>query len=632
MPDDTQNRIISDYDLHLFNEGSFLRAWEKFGGRLGQSGDKDGAHFTVWAPNAQSVSVIGDFNGWDAEKNHLDSLGASGVWTGFAPGAAKGNTYKFFIRSNANGYQVQKSDPYGLAFEMRPKSASVLWDLDYAWGDKVWMRDRKKHNALDAPMSVYEVHLGSWRRSDINYWLSYRDLAEQLPAYVKEMGYTHVEFLPVMEHPFDGSWGYQCVGYFAPTSRFGTPQDFMYLIDRLHAEGVGVILDWAPAHFPKDEHGLAFFDGTHLYEHADPRMREQKDWDTLIFNYGRHEVRNFLLSSAMFWMDQYHIDGLRVDAVASMLYLDYSREEGEWIPNKYGGRENLDAIDFIKRFNEVIYEHHPDCLTTAEESTAWAGVTRPTYLGGLGFGLKWNMGWMHDMLEYMARDPLYRSFHHDKLTFGMLYAHHENYVLPFSHDEVVHMKGSMLSKMPGDPWQQFANLRLLYGYMYAYQGKKLMFMGCEIGQETEWDHDKALDWDLLKYPRQQGMQWWIRDLNRLLRDEPALHELDFDPRGFQWIDCNDSAQSVLSFYRQGKQPRDLVVCVCNFTPTPREGYRIGVPVGGSWKEILNSDSGSYGGGNMGNAGAVEASAKAWHNLPYSLELTLPPLAVLFLKR
>jgi 1,4-alpha-glucan branching enzyme len=632
MPKRDQSETITDYDLHLFNEGTFLRAWDKFGGRLGRSGDIAGAFFTVWAPNAEAVSVIGDFNDWNPGSHYLNNMGSSGVWTGFVPGAAKGNTYKYFIRSRESGYTVQKTDPYGLAFEMRPKSASVLWDLDYSWGDGDWMEKRGKHNALDAPMSIYEVHLGSWRRSDINFWLSYRDLADQLPAYVKDMGFTHVEFLPVMEHPFDGSWGYQCVGYFAPTSRFGTPQDFMYLIDRLHAQGIGVILDWAPGHFPKDEHGLAFFDGTHLYEHADPLMREQKDWNTLIFNYGRHEVKNFLMSNAMFWLDEYHVDGLRVDAVASMLYLDYSREKGEWIPNKHGGRENLEAIDFIKRLNEVVYEHHPDCLMIAEESTSWAGVTRPTYLGGLGFGLKWNMGWMHDVLEYMSKDPLFRSHHHDKLTFGMLYAHHENFLLPFSHDEAVHGKGSMLGKMPGDSWQQFAGLRLLYGFMYAYQGKKLLFMGGEFGQGAEWDHDKALDWDLLRNPWQQGMQWWVRDLNRLLRTQSALYELDFDTQGFCWIDCNDSAQSVISFFRRGKNPEDVVVCVCNFTPTPRNGYRIGVPFGGAWREILNSDAQSYGGGDMGNSGVVTASDKPWHNLPHSLELTVPPLAVLFLKR
>ena len=625
-----QGYFLTDYDLHLLIEGSHYRAWEKLGAHPAEVGDERGTWFAVWAPNAHDVSVVGDFNGWEAGAHPLGSRGDSGIWEGFIPRVDKGALYKYAIASDVNGHREDKADPYAFACEIRPQSSSMVWDLSgYEWGDQDWLAQRGRHHAVDAPVAIYEVHLGSWMRNpeEGNRWLTYRELAQKLSEYVREMGFTHVELLPVSEHPLDASWGYQTIGYFAPTSRFGTPQDFMYFVDVLHQNGIGVILDWVPAHFPRDGHGLGFFDGTHLYEHADPRKGEQRDWGTFIFNYGRREVSNFLLTNAFFWLEIYHIDGLRVDAVASMLYLDYSREEGEWIPNEYGGRENLEAVAFLKRFNELVYERYPDVITVAEESTSWPMVSRPTYLGGLGFGYKWNMGWMHDTLLYLSKDPLYRKYHHNTLTFSLLYAFHENFILPFSHDEVVHGKGSMIGKMPGDDWQKFANLRLLYGYMYLHPGKKLLFMGSEFGQWAEWNHDASLEWQLLQYDPHQGLQRWVRDLNTFLRGERALFEQDFEPAGFAWIDCHDSQQSVLSFLRQGRDTGDVVVCACNFTPVPRHNYRLGVPLGGWWNEALNSDAPLYGGSGQGNMGGVPSSPVASHGHYHSLNITLPPLGI-----
>jgi 1,4-alpha-glucan branching enzyme len=626
--------LLTNFDVHLWAEGSHYRTYEKLGAHPGDRDGVAGTYFAVWAPNARGVSVVGDFNGWRPGANPLGPVGTSGIWEGFVPGVGQGALYKYHLVSQYRGYQADKADPFGFAAETRPQTASKVWDLSgYTWGDAEWMRTRGRANALDAPVSVYEVHLGSWRRvpEEGNRWLTYRELAHQLAEYAREMGYTHVELLPVSEHPLDASWGYQTVGYFAPTSRFGTPQDFMYLVDHLHQAGVGVLLDWVPAHFPRDAHGPGYFDGTHLYEHADPRLGEHRDWGTFIFNYGRNEVGNFLISNALFWLDKYHIDGLRVDAVASMLYLDYSRKEGEWVPNQYGGRENLDAIAFLRRLNERVYGEYPDVMTVAEESTAWPAVSRPTYLGGLGFGYKWDMGWMHDTLRYLSLDPVHRKFHHNELTFRMLYAFTENYLLPLSHDEVVHGKGSLLRKMPGDEWQRFANLRLLYGYQFGQPGKKLLFMGGEFGQWDEWDHDRSLDWHLLDQPAHRGVRRWVRDLNTFYRGEPAFHQLDCDPAGFEWVDANDSEQSVLSFYRKGKSPDDTLVFVFNFTPVPRQNYRVGVPRGGRWEEILNSDAPMYGGSGQGNMGGAEAAPVGWHGRSYLLNLTLPPLGMIVLK-
>ncbi|HXE75691.1 MAG TPA: 1,4-alpha-glucan branching protein GlgB [Candidatus Xenobia bacterium] len=626
-------RLTSD-DLHLFNEGTHYRLYDKLGAHPMVAPDGEpGTYFAVWAPDAEQVHVMGDFNGWNRSSHALRPRDRSGIWEGFIPEVSRGALYKYFIASRYNGYRVEKADPYGFLHEMPPKTGSVVWELDYQWGDQEWMATRHARNRLTAPMSIYEVHLGSWRRvpDDLNRSLNYREIAPQLADHVERMGFTHVEFLPVMEHPFFGSWGYQVTGYFAPSSRFGTPQDFMYLVDYLHQRGIGVILDWVPSHFPNDQHGLTYFDGTHLYEHLDPRLRIHPDWQSYIFNYGRHEVRSFLLSSALFWLGTYHADGLRVDAVASMLYLDYSRKEGEWVPNQYGGRENIEAISFLRQFNESAYREHPDIITIAEESTSWPMVSRPTYVGGLGFGLKWDMGWMHDTLEYFRKDPIYRRFHHDHLTFRMLYSWTENFVLSLSHDEVVHGKGSLLGKMPGDDWQRFANLRLLYGWMYGQAGKKLLFMGGEFGQWGEWSHDGSLEWHLTQYDRHQGIQRWVEDLNRLYRAEPALHECDCDPAGFEWIDCSDSDNSVLAFLRRGHSTRDWIAVVCNFTPVPRENYRIGVPRGGFWQEVLNSDAECYGGGNWGNLGGIEAEATPFHGRPYSLNATLPALSALFFK-
>jgi len=624
--------LLTADDLYLFNEGTHDRLYERLGARPLVVDGTAGTYFAVWAPNAESVSVIGDFNQWSRRTAPLRPAGQSGIWEGFFPGVGPGARYKYHIISRHRGYQVDKADPFAYAAEMPPRTASVVWPLDYGWGDGEWLERRARQSVSRTPVAIYEVHLGSWLRvpEEGNRWLTYRELAPRLAAYVADAGFTHVQFLPVMEHPFYGSWGYQITGYFAPTSRYGTPQDLMHLIDYLHQRGIGVILDWVPSHFPTDEHGLAFFDGTHLYEHADPRQGFHPDWASLIFNYGRHEVRSFLLSSARFWLDRYHADGLRVDAVASMLYLDYSRREGEWIPNIYGGRENLDAITFLRRLNEMAYGTTPGIVTIAEESTAWPMVSRPTYLGGLGFGMKWDMGWMHDTLEYMARDPIHRQYHHNNLTFRMLYAFSENFVLPLSHDEVVHGKRSLLGRLPGDEWQRFANLRLLYGYMYGHPGKKLLFMGDEFGQGREWAHDESLDWHLLGYPPHAGVFRWVQDLNALYRREPALFDLDFDPAGFEWVDASDSQQSTVSFLRRGRQD-DLVLVVANFTPVVRRDFRVGVPRGGWWAEVLNSDSHHYGGSGQGNRGGVETEPVPAHGRPHSLRLTLPPLGVLYLK-
>ena len=625
--------LLTDNDLYLFNEGSHFRLYDKLGARVVTHAGTSGTYFAVWAPNAEQVSVIGDFNGWDKRRHRLSPKGQSGIWEGFFPGVGKGTLFKYHIVSRLNGYRVDKADPFSIFNETPPKTASIVWDLDYHWGDHEWMASRRQHNALDKPMATYEMHVGSWRRvlAEGNRSLSYRELATQLADYLQQMGYTHVEFLPVMDHPFFGSWGYQITGYFAPSGNYGTPQDFMHLIDSLHQRGIGVILDWVPSHFPTDEHGLAFFDGSHLYEHADARQGYHPEWKSYIFNYGRTEVQSFLISNAIFWLDRYHADGLRVDAVASMLYLDYARKEGEWIPNRYGGRENIEAINFLRRMNEEVYKYRSDVQTIAEESTAWPMVSRPNYVGGLGFGLKWDMGWMHDTLEYMSKDPLFRRYHHNKLTFRMIYAFHENFVLPLSHDEVVYGKSSLIGKMPGDEWQKFANLRALFGYMYAQPAKKLLFMGGEFGQWREWVHDSSLDWDLLDYPLHAGLQRWVEDLNRLYRSEPALHELDCDPAGFEWIDCNDADSSVLSLIRKAKSSSAIMLVLCNFTPVPRYSYRVGTPRGGQWQEILNSDAARYGGSNMGNLGGAETAPIGLHGRPYSLTLTLPPLSVSFFK-
>lgn len=625
--------FLTDYDLHLFIEGNHLKAWTKMGSHPGELNGENGTWFAVWAPNAECVSVIGDFNNWDDTKNQLICRGDSGIWEGFIPHVTHGALYKYSITSRYNSYKAQKTDPYGFVCEIRPKTASIVWDISgYKWNDAAWMAERGIKNALNAPISIYEVHLGSWMRvpEENNRWLTYREIAPKLAAYAKEMGYTHIELLPITEHPLDASWGYQTIGYFAPTSRFGTPQDLMYLVDTLHQNGIGVILDWVPAHFPTDGHGLAFFDGTYLYEHEDPRKREHKDWGTYIFNYGRREVANFLIANALFWLEVYHIDGLRVDAVASMLYLDYSKKDGEWVPNIYGGRENLEAIAFLRRLNEVIYKDHPDVMTIAEESTSWPMVSRPTYVGGLGFGFKWNMGWMHDILLYMSKDPIHRKFHHNNLTFSLLYAFHENFILPFSHDEVVHGKGSMIGKMPGDEWQKFANLRLLYGYMYMHPGKKLLFMGNEFGQWAEWNFETSLDWHLLQYPPHQGLKRWIADLNTFLKNTPAIHDLDFEPAGFEWIDCSDSEQSVVSFIRRSLSG-DIIACIFNFTPVPRHHYIIGIPRGGLWREVLNSDQEIYWGSGQKNAADVMAQPIPAHGRDYSIEITLPPLGMIVFK-
>ncbi|RJQ55887.1 MAG: 1,4-alpha-glucan branching protein GlgB [Nitrospiraceae bacterium] len=625
---------LTEHDIYLFKEGNHFRLYGKLGAHLMEVNGVNGVHFAVWAPNAGEVSVTGDFNGWDRGSHQLmPRWDGSGIWEGFIAGMKKGDIYKYHIASKFNDYSVDKGDPFGFFWELPPRTASVVWDLEYEWNDKEWMANRRRINSLHSPISIYEVHPGSWRRvpEEGDRFLTYRELAHYLAAYVKEMGFTHVEFLPVTEHPFYGSWGYQTVGYFAPTSRYGTPQDFMYLVDHLHRNGIGVILDWVPSHFPSDQYGLSYFDGTYLYEHHDPKKGYHPEWSSYIFNHGRNEVRNFLISSALFWLDYYHVDGLRVDAVASMIYLDYARKEGEWIPNVYGGKENLEAISFLKRLNEMVYDAYPDVQTFAEESTAWAMVSRPVYVGGLGFGMKWNMGWMHDTLEYISHQPVHRKFHHDRLTFSIWYAFYENFVLPLSHDEVTHGKGALIGKMPGDEWQKCANLRLLFGYMWGHPGKKLLFMGGEFAQWREWVHEESLEWHALEYPSHQGVQKWVKDLNSFYRNEPALYELDFSNNGFEWIDCHDWEESVISFIRKGKTAEDIILVVCNLTPVPRFDYRIGIPRGGYWKEVLNSDAEIYGGSNLGNSGGAMAEETASHGRSHSLSLTLPPIGVIFLK-
>ena len=626
--------LITEHDTYLFKEGNHFRLYEKMGSHIVNVDGVSGTFFAVWAPNAAEVSIIGDFNFWDNGAHPLAvRWDGSGIWEGFIPGLGQGAIYKYHIVSRENSYRVDKGDPYARHWETPPKTGSIVWDTSYDWNDGQWMAGRAKVNALNAPWSTYEVHLGSWRRvpEQGDRSMSYREMAEHLPQYLEQMGFTHVEFLPIMEHPFYGSWGYQTSGYFAPTSRFGTPQDLMYLIDVLHQNGIGVIFDWVPSNFPSDEFGLTFFDGTHLFEHQDPQKGFHPEWKSYIFNHGRYEIRAFLISSALFWLDKYHADALRVDAVASLLYLDYARQEGEWIPNIYGGKENLDAIFFIKRFNEMVYQEYPDVQTIAEESTSWPMVSRPGYAGGLGFGMKWNMGWMHDTLEYFSKDCIYRKFHQNQLTFSIWYAFFENFILPLSHDEVVYGKGSLLRKMPGDDWQKFANLRLLFGYMFGEPGKKLIFMGGEFGQWDEWYHEKSLAWDLLEYPAHQGVQQWVQDLNRLYREEPAMHQLDFSGAGFEWIDFRDADSSVIAFLRKPAASDDLIMIAANFTPAPRTNYRFGVPRAGCWRELLNSDSKVYGGSGYGNFGGLDAVPIPSHGHNYSLSLVLPPLGIVFLK-
>lgn len=628
--------LFSDGEIEQFKRGEFFFLYEKFGAHLVEREGVKGVYFSVWAPNAENVFVVGEFNGWNKGAHKLFvRWDSTGIWEGFIPGVSKGTMYKFNIESKHNHYAVEKKDPYAFYSEEPPKTGTVVWDLDYAWKDDQWMEARVQKNALDAPVSIYEVHLGSWRRMIENgedRFLTYRELADQLVSYVKDMGFTHVEFMPVMEHPFYGSWGYQTVGYFAPTSRFGPPQDFMYLIDQLHQQDIGVILDWVPSHFPSDEHGLVYFDGTHVYEHSDPQKGIHPDWKCYVFNNGRTEVVEFLISSACFWMDKYHVDGLRVDAVASMLYLDYSRKEGEWEPNKYGSNENLESISLIKKMNEVIYSRFPGVQMIAEESTAWTKVSRPTFDGGLGFGMKWNMGWMHDTLQYFSKDPIYRKYHHNELTFSMLYAFTENFVLSLSHDEVVHGKGSLITKMPCDDWQKFANLRLLYAYMWSHPGKKLLFMGGEFAQWAEWNHDKSLDWHLLQHDSHQGIQTLVKDLNRLYRTEKAFHKNDFNSIGFEWVDCSAWEQGVISFLRKGNDEADTIFVVCNFTPATYLDYRVGLPSKGHWLEIFNSNAGIYGGSDQGNGGGVEVEAFSFHGRKYSAKITIPPLGVCFFKQ
>ena len=627
--------LLTEQDIYLFREGTHFHLYEKLGSHVLTLDDgAQGVLFAVWAPNARQVSVIGELNGWDAAAHPLQVReDGSGIWEGFVPGLGAGTVYKYRIVSRLKDHTADKADPFAFRCETPPDTASVVWDLGYQWSDDGWMQYRRETNALTRPMSIYEVHLGSWRRiaDEDQRPLSYRELAIQLADYAQQMNYTHVELLPVMEHPFYGSWGYQSTGYFAPTARYGTPQDFMYLVDQLHQRGIGVILDWVPSHFPTDAHGLGYFDGTYLFEHADPKRGFHPDWNSSIFNYGRNEVRAFLGSSALFWLRYYHADALRVDAVASMLYLDYARKQGEWIPNQYGGNEDLEAIDFLRRLNTAVYAEGSGAQVIAEESTAWPMVSRPVHVGGLGFGMKWNMGWMHDTLDYFSQDPVFRKYHHDELIFSMCYAFNENFVLPLSHDEVVHGKGSLLGSMPGDDWQRFANLRLLLGYMYAHPGKKLLFMGADLGQWAEWNHDTSLDWHLLAYEPHQGIARWVEDLNRVYREEPALHQLDFQQEGFEWVDSRDWEQSTLSFLRKGGNQEDLMLAVCNFTPVPRMNYRVGVPRGGYWREVLNSDATLYGGSGIGNMGGLEAAPLPAHGRYHSLTLDLPPLGVVMFK-
>lgn len=623
---------LTDFDLYLHAEGRFWEIYEKFGAHAVERDGVTGVNFVVWAPNARRLSVVGDFNDWDARIHPMQQHGKSGVWELFIPGVKVGHKYKYDLKSHLHLYQGQKIDPYGFFAERRPNTASIVVELDtYDWGDGHWMETRGQADPLHEPMSIYEVHLGSWKRGASNRWLTYRELADQLVSYVKEMGYTHIEFMPVAEHPFDGSWGYQVTGYYAPSSRYGTPQDFMYLVDQCHQNGIGVIVDWVPAHFPKDGHALSFFDGTHLYSHEDPRQGEHPDWGTYIFNYGRNEVRNFLIANALFWLDKYHIDGLRVDAVSSMVYLNFSREEGEWIPNDYGGTENLEAVTFLQEANAVIHEKFPGAITIAEESTAWPLVSRPTYLGGLGFTFKWNMGWMHDTLSYVSKDPIYRKWEHHKLTFAMMYAYNENFVLSISHDEVVHGKGSLMGKFPGDWWQKFAQLRLLWGYQYSHPGKKLNFMGGDIGQWSEWSETRSLDWHLLDLPTHEQVNQFVRDLNHLYKAQPALYERDYDPAGFRWLEADDAENSIYAFIRFAQDTSDFLVIACNFTPIPRENYRVGVPEAGFYDELINSDADIYGGGNVGNYGGFHTDSIWAQGYEQSLNLRVPPLGIVIMK-
>ena len=626
--------LFSEHDIYLFKEGNHFRLYDKLGSHPAVVNGKKGYYFAVWAPNAKKVTVQGDFNEWNKEKHRLSLRGdESGIWEGFIPGIKKGDIYKYHIVSRYNKYIVDKGDPFAYYWEQSPKTASVVWDLDYTWNDSNWMAKRHKLNTLDSPLSIYEVHLGSWRRHpDKNSTpLTYREMAHELADYVKKMGFTHVELMPIMEHPFYGSWGYQCTGFFAPTSRYSRPQDLMYLVDYLHKKNIGIILDWVPSHFPSDQHGLSYFDGTNLFEHQDPKKGYHPEWKSYIFNYGRNEVRNFLISSALYWLEKYHLDGLRVDAVASMLYLDYARKKGEWIPNEYGGNEDLEAISFLKRLNEAVYENYPDVQTMAEESTAWPMVSRPTHLGGLGFGMKWNMGWMHDTLKYTSKNPAHKKYHHSQLTFSIWYAFSENFILPLSHDEVVHGKKSLVAKMPGDEWQKFANLRLLFAYMYGHPGKKLLFMGDEIGQWKEWNHDESLEWYVLEYPSHKGVQDWIRDLNHLYRKEPALYDNDFSDDCFEWINFNDYEKSVISFIRKSKDNENTLIFILNFTPVPRHNYRVAMQNGGYYEEILNSDSERYWGSNIGNYGKVLAETVPWEGKEFSLNISVPPLGAVILR-
>jgi len=624
---------MGELDLYLFGQGNHHKIYEKLGAHPMEVNGVKGVYFAVWAPNARNVSVIGNFNVWHGGKHQMRVLGSSGVWELFVPDIGVGEVYKYEVKDKS-GNIFEKSDPYGYQFEVRPNTGSIVADINkHQWADQEWMDRRRSTDPLRQPISVYEVHLGSWMRvpEEGNRFLTYRELAHQLVEHVKKMGYTHIQLLPVAEHPFDASWGYQVLGYFAPTSRFGTPEDFQYFVDYFHQNDIGVIVDWVPAHFPRDAHGLAYFDGTHLYEHADPRKGAHQDWGTMVYNFERNEVRNFLIANALFWFENYHIDGIRVDAVASMIYLDYSRKEGEWIPNQFGGRENLGAIDFLKRLNEIIFSYHPGVLSIAEESTAWPGVSRPTYLGGLGFNLKWNMGWMNDFLTYFSKDPVHRKYHHNMITFALLYAFHENFMLVLSHDEVVHGKRALLNKMPGDMWQKFANLRALLGFMFGHPGKKLLFMGTEIGQWDEWEEAHSLDWHLLQYEPHQKLQRFLADLNRLYRNQPALYEVDFDYTGFEWIDFMDSDNSIITFMRRASDYKDVLVFVCNFTPVYREDYRVGVPFHCEYEELLNSDSEIYWGSNKGNYGGLWSDEIAWHNQPYSLKLKIPPLSTMIFK-
>jgi 1,4-alpha-glucan branching enzyme len=629
MPNTISHSLLTDYDINLFRSGKFFRAYEKLGSHIIEVEGQWGVQFSVWAPNAQSVSVVGNFNSWNRDSHQLfPRWDSSGIWEAFIPGIGKGELYKYHIHAQ-DGRHLQKGDPYALFWEIPPNTASIVWETDYQWKDAKWLEQRRKKAGTAQPYSVYEVHIGSWRKRDGGATsLNYRELAEELVPYVQEMGFTHVEFMPVMEHPYFPSWGYQITGYFAPTSRFGTPEDFMYLMDAFHQAGIGVILDWVPSHFPSDAHGLADFDGTHLYDHADPKLGFHPDWKSCIYNYGRNEVRSFLISNALFWLDKYHVDGLRVDAVASMLYLDYSREEGQWIPNQFGGNENLEAIGFLKEFNEMVYQEYPDTITIAEESTAWTGVSRPTYDGGLGFGQKWMMGWMHDTLTYFQNDPIHRRYHHGEITFSLIYAFTENFMLPLSHDEVVHGKGSLMDRMPGDEWQRFANMRLLFGYMFTHPGTQLLYMGGEFAQTSEWSLEKGLDWSLLQYEYHIGMKDWIKQLNCLYKDNPAFYERQFSPDGFEWVDHGDYQNSIISYLRKGENEKDMMLVVCNFTPVVRDNYKLGVPAEGTWTEILSSDDPAYGGSGKLHSKAIKTVSEEQHGRPYSIELSLAPLAVM----